>query len=731
MRDIFAMMRKEAEYDESVLRSIRHAKEQRNSGFCQPTTRTYDILLRGYMEAAKTFNEAGGEAEILLDEMDYLHNLRGWDCTPDSACYHKVLQACAYRKAPDAADLAQRLLGKMKEEYARQKLLASQDQNDSNKTTTSWTGKNRGVRCVVPDTDAYKLTIMAVAQSKAHNAPEMAMELLMEMLDAPATRLDEWAFLSVIQAWGNLVKAGIDDIERRRYAAEQAEELAWTLYNVAHSNASTYTETEVGNNNGNGVVDGRKNRRARDHNSNLGHQRMRNNAAGMPDVYDDGYRDDMASYQNDDDNGSYHDYGGKSESGNPIGNKNGMIQRPIDADRPITLAFNSVIGMWTKSGFPDCMDRAESLLHRMLSSDRIRLDAITFNSILHGLARTAETNPNAPSRAEDLFDFMTKLANAGEGTMPNMVTYIRLLDVWAKSNDPDKLSQARRVLDMYIDAYKDPNSIVEATIEPFIVLLKTAATVPAKNIQRLDVIYDQLTYGGQERNEEAQMNGLRAHKEPETTEMMMDEQKDSQPMENSADDPDDEPNNSEAPTETDECSDLSDDTGSNRSFWSVINKDPESVPPPMEPLDAALCVYEEVRQDVHKIRVRVQSTLFAGMLDVIDAHTNPRSTHRRDLVKRVFADACNAGEVNGVVFKALIQVCRAPELLKSVLRDESLHRIQSVDELPEYWTRRIPQGRYHREVNYEGRNDMYLLAMQRNGTKRKERKEEETYSNQI
>lgn len=117
--------------------------------------------------------------------------------------------------------------------------------------------------------------------------------------------------------------------------------------------------------------------------------------------------------------------------------------------RPNLWTFNTVLSAWSKSSEPNAVDSAEKLLGTMkdlFEQDILEShpDNVSYNCLLHALARRRRKYPNAHAKAESLVSEMLQLSQESKDgrVAPNAVSYTALFKILNSAKSVDKVERA-------------------------------------------------------------------------------------------------------------------------------------------------------------------------------------------------------------------------------------------------------------------------------------------------
>lgn len=126
---------------------------------------------------------------------------------------------------------------------------------------------------------------------------------------------------------------------------------------------------------------------------------------------------------------------------------NRMIERSEKSDgkgdmNPSIKSFASVLHAYANIGQSE---KAEALFDKMAASGKVKVNTISYNTVLNALAKSRE--PDSPYRAEALMNRMQEEYEAGNNDVkPNAVSFSSLLNSWAKSDLEFAAERAEAIL---------------------------------------------------------------------------------------------------------------------------------------------------------------------------------------------------------------------------------------------------------------------------------------------
>eukprot|EP00980_Cylindrotheca_fusiformis_P028624 scaffold22620_cov131-Cylindrotheca_fusiformis.AAC.19 len=117
--------------------------------------------------------------------------------------------------------------------------------------------------------------------------------------------------------------------------------------------------------------------------------------------------------------------------------------------KPNIWTFNTVLAAWSKSSQTGAVEDAEKLLRRMIDLSNQGLldcqpDTVSYNCLLHALARKRKSFPDASAKAQSLVEEMLEAAARGDkAVVPNEITYTALFKILNSSGSKAKSEQAK------------------------------------------------------------------------------------------------------------------------------------------------------------------------------------------------------------------------------------------------------------------------------------------------
>jgi len=433
MMDIVNLMEQEHEYD------YQHALETAKGDSCQSTTETYNTVLRGMAEAATFLPPAARDAEKLLEKMESIHREKGWHTNPNNRSYTYVITAYGNVRRHDSGDLAEAVLERMKQMH---KLEVKEYDATHDNPYNVLSPKDNTHQVITPDAAAYTAVIRAHANSKSRDAANKAYAVLTEMHNN--VRPDAIAITTCINAFANVAgKSSGDTRDRvpaheRAEAAERAEALLLLMGDLAKEEGNMSTSESYS------VPEG-----------DMG-----------SDEYDEPEDDFGQSFADE----------GENQSGTSL--------------QPTVIAYNSCLNAWAKSDTQEAAPRAGALLQGMIESSlndttAVKPNRTSFNTVINAHARFSRYDPESPEKAEDLLNLMYDLYYSGrlETVKPDAVTYTSVMNAWARSGDrPDKVHNARRLLDVMLSKYDADERDVKPNIMAYTSILNAAVHSPPSSL---------------------------------------------------------------------------------------------------------------------------------------------------------------------------------------------------------------------------------------------------------
>ncbi len=431
MMDMVRLMEYEHEYD------FQHALEDDEGKSCQPTTETYNTVLRGMAEAATYLPAAARDARSLLKTMETVHREKMWHTKPNNRSYTYVIAAYGNVRSKDSGDLAEAVLNRMKQIH---KLEMNAYESVHGEAFDSINPENNKVQIVTPDTAAYTATIRAHANCGSKDAAKKAYAVLTEMHEI--VRPDAIAITTCINSFVNVASMSSGRIggrvlaHEREEAAETAENLLQLMKDLAKDEANILASGD---------------------NSSV--------------VEDEAEVDEYEKF-----NEEFADFEDDKQMGTSL--------------QPTVITYNSCLNAWAKSDTRQAAPRAHALLQRMLEASlndptAVKPNRTSFNTVINAYARFSRYDANAPEKAEELMNLMYDLYYSGrlETVKPDTVTYTSLINAWARSVDrPDKVQNARRLLDVLLAKFDADEEDVKPNIMAYTSVLNAAVHSPPSSL---------------------------------------------------------------------------------------------------------------------------------------------------------------------------------------------------------------------------------------------------------
>ena len=111
---------------------------------------------------------------------------------------------------------------------------------------------------------------------------------------------------------------------------------------------------------------------------------------------------------------------------------------------PDVISYNSVLSAWSNCGHMNAAVQAEKLIQQMIESGPLP-NLVSYNTLLHAWSKSPlET---AADRAQAILLYLSR----HENLTPDVYSYSSVLDVLAKSKQPDKAVKAKALLDQMLN----------------------------------------------------------------------------------------------------------------------------------------------------------------------------------------------------------------------------------------------------------------------------------------
>lgn len=148
----------------------------------------------------------------------------------------------------------------------------------------------------------------------------------------------------------------------------------------------------------------------------------------------------------------------------------------------LAVPFNTCMTTWANANLRESPKRAEAVLQKMLdaSISNVRPGTDSFNACMQVWSRAARQDPEAPRNAQDLLQLMEQIENVE----PDITSYTTLMGAYARSSRPDKVFQARKVLELLLSNFETkPSAKDQLSAVPFTVVLNAVASCKDGNHQ--------------------------------------------------------------------------------------------------------------------------------------------------------------------------------------------------------------------------------------------------------
>lgn len=359
-------------------------------------------------------------------------------------------------------------------------------------------------------------------------------------------------------------------------------------------------------------------------------------------------------------------------------------------DMHLVAPYNACMNAWAKCDADDAALKAEAMLQRLLSNftegrSSISPDTISFNTVLHGWARSCRKIPDAPRKAEELMRLQIQLVESEvlpESARPDKQTFSIVMSAYAKSNHVNKVTNTYRLLHELLEGIAggkvspDSNLVVA-----FTAVLDAAAYPPRQQAPKETFVEGTIAPGATKSPAVHTSERIKNSSVGERTNAI---------------------HNAEgASTDTTSPSACS---GAltiqlHASNHSTAFEDTPKATSGSDDYNIALQAYRELKDDVFQIGCQPDHFAFAKMILVVTAHTYEKSIERRQMIQLVFEDACQAGEVSRLVLQSILNLKADKSFLAALLKNNDMLTSQvymeSVDQLPRAWTRNVPRKYRH------------------------------------
>jgi len=135
-----------------------------------------------------------------------------------------------------------------------------------------------------------------------------------------------------------------------------------------------------------------------------------------------------------------------------------MLKSDDDNMRPDKWSFNMVLSLISKSGAKDSVSRAKNLVRKLEEyhaetgfSEKTKPNANTYNTLMNCYARS--TVPKKMSRTMEVMDKMKEIGAHDPSVQPDFVSYGIAMNLYAKSKRPDAPLKVEELLREMSEAY--------------------------------------------------------------------------------------------------------------------------------------------------------------------------------------------------------------------------------------------------------------------------------------
>jgi hypothetical protein len=301
---------------------------------------------------------------------------------------------------------------------------------------------------------------------------------------------------------------------------------------------------------------------------------------------------------------------------------------PLNDPEGILHVHNTCMNAWASIRYNDSANQAERILRSMLDEGRVRPNFVSFNICLTAWQNIAKLpSSDAANKTQALLNFQMELCDAGllgKNAIPDESSYARLIQTVANSsNIVDKVSRARALLLQAMDDIKNRRILVSKNPASIFTSVLTACANSPAVSSAMTTNYRATVYS--------------KHASP-----------------------------SKEPLDI---------------FSSAVNTEND------DPYSVALKTFQELQNDSFRIGAVPDHHAYYAMLQCVAAHCARVSNDRKTTSERLFAEACQGGQVSRLVMNGIV----------AALGVEALdHPSMNPSNMPPFWTRNVPpQFRIH------------------------------------
>ena len=434
-----------AEMAEGILNNmIQNSNKNSAAILVQPNTQIYNIVINAWANSKKK-NAADKALEFLSKMEQHPHHEKTSTQQPDTITYNTVIKALVNSSGGVKAAI--------QSEELLQKMIQSDDATNHKK--------------LKPDVVTYTSVIDCWAKSGAPNAAENANKLLKDMIQMyqsdpiqhaslkPNTKL----FSTVINCWAKC---------RTPNSARKAQDMLAEMKTLQIlPNTITYNTV---------IHAWAKSSSGKD-----ACQAVEDLLRQMHHWYQSGInpyaKPNVSTYIAVIDCASRRSLAGKAES--YLTEMMDLYQSdPIrNADlRPNSQVYNTVMNAYAKSG---SAQKAQSILTRMEKEEHLGPNTVSYNTVLHSFAKSTG-GLEAAIEAETILQKMHLLSATDESVMPDVASYVAVIDCWAKSGARNSGEKASGLLNDMIQLYQS-DTIKYANLRPMTQVFNAVINAWAKS----------------------------------------------------------------------------------------------------------------------------------------------------------------------------------------------------------------------------------------------------------
>jgi hypothetical protein len=128
-----------------------------------------------------------------------------------------------------------------------------------------------------------------------------------------------------------------------------------------------------------------------------------------------------------------------------------LYSKGIGHDRPTRIVLNALLNAWSRSTEPNAASKAEQIFQWMetqyrAGDDFVKPDEVSLCCVLNAWANTAQQDPGAALRAQQILDYTESLTVEERGFCHSIICHNIVIKAWGRSRSPDSVQRAEAIL---------------------------------------------------------------------------------------------------------------------------------------------------------------------------------------------------------------------------------------------------------------------------------------------